>query len=128
GSIYTFNELVVLDYPHKDRALRYLERLRDDTGIKKIMDSHRWTVPLLSEMDPAEHTRHDSKTLGLNHNQGAHIELRLRTDRYDGFRDYKTVKSTLIHQLTHNVHGEHDSSFWELFRQLTKEADAADLL
>ncbi|EPX70841.1 ubiquitin/metalloprotease fusion protein [Schizosaccharomyces octosporus yFS286] len=128
ASSYTFNRFEVLNYPFKERALQYLERLRDDAGIQRIMNTHRWTVPLLSEMDPAEHTQHDSKTLGLNHNHGAHIELRLRTDRYDGFRDYKTVKSTLIHELSHNVHGEHDASFWELFRQLTKEAEAADLL
>ncbi|WBW74596.1 ubiquitin/metalloprotease fusion protein Udp7 [Schizosaccharomyces osmophilus] len=128
ASPYTFNQFQVLNYPFKERALKYLERLRDDAGIQRIMNSRQWTVPLLSEMDPAEHTQHDSKTLGLNHNHGAHIELRLRTDRYDGFRDYKTVKSTLIHELSHNVHGEHDASFWELFRQLTKEADAADLL
>ncbi|EPY52006.1 ubiquitin/metalloprotease fusion protein [Schizosaccharomyces cryophilus OY26] len=128
ASPYTFNQLHVLDYPFKDRALKYLERLRDDAGIQRIMNSHQWTVSLLTEMDPAEHTQHDSKTLGLNHNHGAHIELRLRTDQYDGFRDYKTVKSTLIHELSHNVHGEHDASFWELFRQLTNEADAADVM
>ena len=48
------------------RAKRSLERLRDDAGIKASMRKHGFAVGLLTEMDPAEHTTHESRTLGLN--------------------------------------------------------------
>ena len=61
-------------------------------------------------MNPAEHTTQESRTLGLNRNRGEVIELRLRTDAYDGYRDYKVIRKTLCHELAHNVHGEHDNN------------------
>lgn len=90
------------------------------------MAAHKWSVGLLTEMNPAEHTTHESRTLGLNRNAGEVIELRLRTDAYDGYRDYKTIRKTLCHELTHNVFGEHDRSFWDLCKQVEKEVEKAD--
>src|SRR5204862_4860139 len=66
------------------------------------------------------------KTLGLNRNAGEVIELRLRTDVYDGYRDYKSIRKTLCHELAHNVHGPHDSKFWALCKQIEQEVDRAD--
>lgn len=77
-------------------------------------------------MNPAEHTTRESRTLGLNRNAGEVIELRLRTDAYDGYRDYKTIRKTLCHELTHNVHGDHDRSFWDLCKTIEKDVGAAD--
>ncbi|KAI9780286.1 MAG: hypothetical protein M1816_003128 [Peltula sp. TS41687] len=126
-SIYTFTTLRPLSYlPRPERSLAYLERLRDDPGIKASMRSHQWTVPLLTEMNPVEHTTHESRTLGLNRNRGEAIELRLRTDAYDGYRDYKTIRKTLCHELAHNVFGEHDANFWRLCREIEREVEKAD--
>jgi len=44
--------------------------------------------------------------------------LRLRTDTLKGFRPYKDIMNTLIHELTHNVWGPHDHNFWKLFGEL----------
>lgn len=77
-------------------------------------------------MDPAEHTTHESRTLGLNRNRGEVIELRLRTDAYDGYRDYKTIRKTLCHELAHNVWGEHDARFWKLCREVEAEVERGD--
>jgi len=81
-------------------------------------------------MNPVEHTTssHEgvSRTLGLNRNKGEVIELRLRTDAYDGYRDYKTIRKTLCHELAHNVHGPHDRNFWELCKQIEKEVEGSD--
>lgn len=124
---YTFQTLRPLPYlPNPDRSLRFLERLRDDAGIKAAMRTHKFSVPLLTEMDPAMHTTHESRTLGLNRNQGEVIELRLRTDAYDGYRDYKTIRKTLCHELAHNVWGPHDRNFWELCKQIEREVDRDD--
>lgn len=90
------------------------------------MRKHKWSVPLLTEMNPAEHTTQESRTLGLNRNAGEVIELRLRTDAYDGYRDYKTIRKTLCHELAHNVFGEHDRNFWDLTHQIEKEVERGD--
>jgi hypothetical protein len=124
---YTFHTLRPLPYlPNPERSLKFLERLRDDAGIKAAMRTHKFSVPLLTEMDPAMHTTHESRTLGLNRNQGEVIELRLRTDAYDGYRDYKTIRKTLCHELAHNVWGPHDRNFWNLCKQIEREVDRDD--
>ncbi|KZF20643.1 WLM-domain-containing protein [Xylona heveae TC161] len=126
-AIYTFTTLRPLPYlPRPERSERFLARLRDDPGIKATMRKHKWTVPLLTEMDPAAHTTHESRTLGLNRNRGEVIELRLRTDAYDGYRDYRTIRNTLCHELAHNVWGEHDRNFWELCKQIEREVESGD--
>ena len=90
------------------------------------MGKHKFSVGVLTEMNPADHTTHESRTLGLNRNRGEVIELRLRTDAYDGYRDYKVIRKTLCHELAHNVWGEHDRNFWDLTKQIEKEVDAND--
>lgn len=124
---YTFHTLRPLpQLPAPERALRFLQRLRDDAGIRAAMRAHRFSVPLLAEMDPAAHTTHDARTLGLNRNRGEVIELRLRTDAYDGYRDYRTVRKTLCHELAHNVWGEHDRDFWRLTAEIEGEVERND--
>ncbi|KZM24559.1 uncharacterized protein EKO05_0008671 [Ascochyta rabiei] len=124
---YTFHTLRPLPYlPNPSRSLAFLERLRDDAGIKAAMRTHKFSVPLLTEMDPAMHTTQESRTLGLNRNQGEVIELRLRTDAYDGYRDYNTIRNTLCHELAHNVWGPHDRNFWELCKQIEREVQRDD--
>jgi len=124
---YTFHTLRPLPYlPRPEKSLRFLERLRDDAGIKSSMRKHGFSVGLLTEMNPAEHTTHESKTLGLNRNRGEVIELRLRTDAYDGYRDYKVIRKTLCHELAHNVWGEHDRNFWNLCKEIEAEVDKND--
>ena len=124
---FTFHTIRPLNYlPNPEKSQRFLERLRDDAGIKASMRKHGFSVGLLTEMNPAEHTTHESRTLGLNRNRGEVIELRLRTDAYDGYRDYKVIRKTLCHELAHNVWGEHDQHFWKLCRQIEAEVDKND--
>jgi WLM domain len=126
-STYTFHSIRPLPYlTNPQRSQRFLERLADDPGIKAAMRFHKFSVGLLTEMNPAEHTTQESRTLGLNRNRGEVIELRLRTDRYDGYRDYKVIRKTLCHELAHNVFGEHDRSFWDLTGQIEKEVEKGD--
>ncbi|KAK1238115.1 hypothetical protein MKX08_002694 [Trichoderma sp. CBMAI-0020] len=128
---YTFMQVRPLGgLPNAERSLKLLMRLKEDPGIKAAMRKHKFTVALLTEMEPLAHTEstHEGTTriLGLNRNQGEVIELRLRTDAHDGYRDYKTIRKTLCHELTHNVHGPHDRQFWDLCHQIEREVDAAD--
>lgn len=129
AATYTFAALRALPHlPRPDKALRFLERLRDDPGVRAAMRKHRFAVGLLTEMDPAMHTTHESRTLGLNRNRGEVIELRLRTDAYDGYRDYKTIRKTLAHELAHNVVGPHNNEFHALWNEIEKEIDRNDYL
>ena len=124
---YTFDTIIPLPYlPNPERSKKFLERLADDPGIKSAMRKHQFRVGVLTEMDPSQHTTHESRTLGLNRNRGEVIELRLRTDAYDGYRDYKIIRDTLCHELAHNVHGEHDRNFWDLCKMIEKEVRAGD--
>lgn len=124
---YTFHSILPLSYlPKPERSKRFLQRLANDAGIKASMRKHKFSVGVLTEMNPAEHTTHESRTLGLNRNRGEAIELRLRTDAYDGYRDYKVIRKTLCHELAHNVFGEHDRNFWDLTRDIEKEVEAND--
>ena len=70
------------------------------------MNSHKFSVGLLTELAPHEHP----DLLGLNVNQGQSIKLRIRTNRYDGFRRYKEIRKVLCHELAHNIWGDHDNN------------------
>ena len=95
-SNYTFHRLVPLPHLRQvERARELLDRLVHDRGIIAIMKKYKWSVGALVEMDPAEHTYVDRKTLGLNRNQGEVLELRIRTDDYGGFRHYPCTKPPL---------------------------------
>ncbi|KAJ8609662.1 hypothetical protein MRB53_038999 [Persea americana] len=127
NATYTFHRIAPLPYlPNPSASQTFLTRLANDPGIRHAMRKHRFSVGLLTEMDPAAHTTHESRTLGLNRNHGEIIELRLRTDAGDGYRDYKTIRRTLCHELAHNVHGEHDRDFWDLCNAIEREVEGAD--
>ena len=49
--------------------------------------------------------------LGFNKNKGQEISLRLRTDDFMGFRHYRIIIETLLHELAHMVHSEHEAPF-----------------
>jgi len=114
--------------PYEAEAL--LNKLATDPAIVKIMTERRFVVGLLTEMSPQEaqeRMRSEGKNgvdlLGYNQNAGQKIVLRLRTDDVKGFRPYYDLMNTLIHEITHNVHGPHDDKFWALFRELKKDYD-----
>ncbi|TFK48531.1 WLM-domain-containing protein [Heliocybe sulcata] len=118
SSKYRFHRIEPLPHlPNPESARSLLQRLADDPAIRHVMQNHQFAVGLLTELAPHEHPG----LLGLNVNAGQAIKLRLRTDRYDGLRTYKEVRRVLCHELTHNVHGDHDNNFKELNSKLNKE-------
>lgn len=104
---YRFHQLTPLPHlPNPAGALALLTKLSEDPAIKHVMQKHEFSVGVLTELAPHEHPG----LLGLNVNAGQAIKLRLRTDRYDGFRLYAEVRRVLCHELTHNVWGDHDNN------------------
>lgn len=128
---YTFHKLVPLPFlPHPNKSRELLRQLRDDRGIMAIMKKYKWSIPVLTELDPTMNTASNvegtTRLLGLNRNKGQVIELRLRTDAYDGWLKFKDVRKVLCHELTHNVFGDHDDNFWNFCHKLEKEVIELD--
>ncbi|KAF7302562.1 WLM domain-containing protein [Mycena chlorophos] len=100
------------------RALEMLKRIA--SLVKPIMRKHGWVLPVLSEFFPQQ-----SNLLGLNVNGGQKILLRLRPAHApDTFMDEDDVVQTMLHELTHNVHGPHDEKFYKFLAGLQDEYDA----
>ncbi|PVG02081.1 WLM-domain-containing protein [Serendipita vermifera] len=117
-SNYRFHKIEPLQHlPEPGTAEALLKRLAQDPAIVHIMQEHKFSVGLLTELAPHEHP----ELLGLNKNAGEAILLRLRTDRYDGFRLYAEIRRVLCHELTHNVWGDHDDNFKKLNSRLNRE-------
>ncbi|KAF7293240.1 Zinc metalloproteinase [Mycena chlorophos] len=115
---YRFHKVAPLPHlPNPDSAMTVLQRLANDKAIQHVMREHKFTVGMLTELDPRE--RPD--LLGLNENHGQTIKVRIRTDSYDGFRVYSESRRTLCHELAHNVFGPHDENFKRLNSQLNRE-------
>jgi len=115
---YRFRDLKALPHlPNPTEALAHLRKLSEDPAVKHVMQKHKFSVGLLTELAPHDHP----ELLGLNENAGQAIKLRLRTDRYDGFRTYNEVRRVLCHELTHNVWGDHDENFKSLNSNLNRE-------
>ncbi|KAG8835590.1 hypothetical protein FRC17_002182 [Serendipita sp. 399] len=117
-SRYRFHRIEPLRHmPEPSKAEALLKRLSEDQAIQHVMEKHKFSVGLLTELAPHEHP----ELLGLNKNAGESIHLRLRTDRMDGFRLYSEVRRVLCHELTHNVWGDHDDNFKALNSRLNRE-------
>ncbi|KAK1231892.1 hypothetical protein PQX77_004983 [Marasmius sp. AFHP31] len=115
---YRFHKIEPLAHlPNPASAKALLVRFSEDAAIRHVMQKHKFAVGTLTELAPHE----NPNLLGLNVDAGQEIKLRLRTDKYDGFRDYKTIRKTLCHELAHNVWGPHDNNFKELNSQLNRE-------
>jgi len=125
---YRFHAIEPLSYlPNPEKSRRFLERLANDVGIKASMRKHKFSVGLLGELNPPDWCPEtNSRLLGLNTGHGQKIELTLRTDMYDGYRDYKTIRDVLCHELAHNVWGPHDHNFWALTKELEAEVARND--
>jgi hypothetical protein len=104
------------------KAEEILFDLSTDPGFLALMRKHKWKVGCLSEMYPDGKVGVDPVCiLGLNVNKGQEIKLRLRTDDLRGFRKIAEIRKVLIHELTHNVWGDHDENFYKFMRQLERE-------
>ncbi|CAI5729284.1 unnamed protein product [Peronospora effusa] len=125
---YRFHAIEPLrNFQDKEKAQEILEKLAKDRGILAVLAKHKWSVGVLAEMSPDGKVGVDPVcVLGLNQNKGQKILLRLRTDDLLGFRKYLSIKKVLFHELSHNVHSEHDQKFYQLMRQVEKECNELD--
>ncbi|KAK1767060.1 WLM domain-containing protein [Phialemonium atrogriseum] len=106
------------DFPREKEALHALRKVA--SLVKPIMRARGWVVRELAEFYPDQ-----QNLLGLNVNRGQKILLRLR---YPGdrtlFLPAEQVADTMLHELSHIVHGPHDAKFHALWNQLREEHEA----
>jgi hypothetical protein len=127
-SAYRFHAIQTLPgLPMEEKARGILEELASDPGVLAVMEKFKWSVGALCELYPEGYVGvSDVCVMGLNENKGQRILLRLRTDDMKGFRKILTIKKVLCHEMAHNVHGDHDSSFYVLMRQIERDVVALD--
>ncbi|KAI1854201.1 hypothetical protein JX266_001342 [Neoarthrinium moseri] len=106
------------DLPRAKDALQTLQKIA--SLVKPIMRARGWKVRQLTEFYPSE-----QNLLGLNVNRGQKICLRLRypSDR-NQFLPIEQVVDTMLHELSHIVHGPHNAKFHALWDQLRDEHEA----
>ncbi|KAG4265166.1 hypothetical protein FPRO04_00550 [Fusarium proliferatum] len=115
------HDALVLSYSHLaklPRANDALQTLKKVASlVKPIMRARNWKVRELAEFYPEQHN-----LLGLNINRGAKICLRLRhAGDKNQFMPIESVVDTMLHELSHIVHGPHDAKFHALWDQLRDE-------
>ncbi|TFY65780.1 hypothetical protein EVG20_g5306 [Dentipellis fragilis] len=104
--------------PKADQALPLLQRIA--SLVKPIMRKHGWKLPVLAEFFPES-----PNLLGMNVNGGQKILLRLRpAGAPDTFYPEEDLMGTMLHELTHNVHGPHDDKFYKFLAELEEEYEA----
>ncbi|GAV55592.1 hypothetical protein ZYGR_0AV02240 [Zygosaccharomyces rouxii] len=99
--------------PSRDDALSLLKEIAK--RVSYIMKENKFRVGMLVEFCPR-----DKRLLGMNVNRGAKILLRLRNPN-DEFRflPMEGIMGTMLHELTHNLHGPHDNRFYSKLDDLT---------
>ncbi|KAI6985942.1 zinc ion binding protein, partial [Hortaea werneckii] len=103
--------------PRGDAALTMLRKVA--SLVKPIMRKRGWKVQILAEFLPPE-----QNLLGLNINKGYKICIRLRYhNNPDLFLPTEQVVDTMLHELSHNVWGDHDSNFHRLWDELRDEQE-----
>lgn len=110
-------------FEDKDVAAEMLNAVANNPGVLKVMEKHKWKVPILRELYPdGKVGETDECVMGLNKNNGEEILLRIRTDDLKGFRKMESVLNVLYHELAHNEISEHNNEFKALNSQIKREA------
>jgi len=112
------NTITVLKRRHKsDEALYLLQKVA--SMVKPIMRGHGLKVTTLCEFFPKS-----GNLLGLNVNHGMKICIRLRPHNNDKiFFPLTELLGTMLHELTHNIHGPHDGKFYSYMGELRTEME-----
>ncbi|CEP61852.1 metalloendopeptidase WSS1 LALA0_S04e02168g [Lachancea lanzarotensis] len=99
--------------PNRDYALAILKDIAHQVSL--IMRENSFKVGQLVEFYPK-----NKRLLGMNVNGGSKIMLRLRQPfDEDQFLSREQILGTMLHELTHNVCGPHNATFYKKLDELT---------
>jgi hypothetical protein len=114
-----FHRVTTLKLPQQDEAQKLLDKVA--WQVQPIMRKHGWSVPLLAEFLPK-----NEGLLGLNHNKGQKIQVRLRQSKDSGLMPYESALGTTLHELVHCDIGAHSAEFYSMLDELRNECDALE--
>ncbi|KAH3901347.1 uncharacterized protein SCODWIG_03775 [Saccharomycodes ludwigii] len=101
--------------PRKDDSLKLLYEIAHK--VSYIMKQQSFRVGQLVEFYPS-----NKALLGMNVNRGARILIRLRyPNDPHSFLPLESLVGTMLHELTHNLFGPHDSKFYSKLDSLSSE-------
>jgi len=111
------DNLRTLGWNDDSKAKELLARAAE--AVKPVMAKRKWRVHHLSEFYPPA-----PQLLGLNHNHGQKVEIRLRSPRNKNqFLPYESILGTLLHELCHNEIGPHNAEFYKLLDEVTQQME-----
>ena len=101
---YKMHRITTLKLPQQEEAQKLMEKVA--WQVEPIMRKHQWSVPVFAEFLPR-----GAGLLGLNHNRGQKIQVRLRQNKESGLMDnhgqsdpdavYASALGTTLHELVH---------------------------
>ncbi|KAI9099421.1 WLM domain-containing protein [Phlyctochytrium arcticum] len=102
----------------KEEALELLKRVA--SIVKPVMKKRSWHVPVVREFLPTT-----PNLLGVNVNRGKEIRIRLRPHGDENrFLEFDDLVGTMLHELTHIVHGPHNAAFYKFLDELYTEYES----
>eukprot|EP00927_Polykrikos_kofoidii_P028066 TRINITY_DN24565_c0_g1_i1.p1 TRINITY_DN24565_c0_g1~~TRINITY_DN24565_c0_g1_i1.p1 ORF type:complete len:480 (+),score=82.24 TRINITY_DN24565_c0_g1_i1:81-1442(+) len=127
--IMTFDDIFIGEVkaapslPNDFDAQKLLETLGRHS--EPILRRRGWRVAKLVEIGPEEYRR-SPNVLGWCRPTGDSVhseEIRILLRHYPSntFREFNTLIGTMLHELTHIVHGFHNASFYRLLDELKKD-------
>lgn len=111
-----FHRVTTLKLPQQEEAQKMLDKVA--WQVQPIMRKHGWSVPVLAEFLPR-----NNGLLGLNHNKGQKIQVRLRQSKTSGLMSYESALGTTLHELVHCDIGAHSAEFYSKLDDLQNECD-----
>lgn len=118
---YKVDRIESLGMPNDVEAKSILEKIAYQ--VQPIMRKRQFTCPVLKEFFPSR-----TNLLGINVGGGGgntqEICVRLRpASRPNTFLHYESILGTMLHELSHNIHGAHAAPFYKLLEELTAECE-----
>jgi hypothetical protein len=87
--------------------------------VQPIMKKRGWVVGTFAEKDFS-----NPGILGMNTGKGHQIDIRLRRNGKE-FYESEMLLDTMLHELSHNQHGNHSADFYKTWDELRNELSVA---
>jgi len=118
---YKVGYIITLGYEDDVSAKELLTRAARQ--VHPILRRRQFTIPLLKEFFPKSRN-----LLGINIGGGGgstrEINIRLReASSRSTFLPYESILGTLLHEISHNMHGPHKGPLYKLLDELTAECE-----
>lgn len=113
-----YKSIKLLDNTEKSKLI--MGKLEKDT--LPILVKRQWIVNSLKEFCPS-----DESLQGTNLNNNICVRFK-RFDYKDIYLEYNYILGTLLHELCHIVHANHDTLFYKLLDELHNEVEESDFV